>query len=40
MTSWVWIAIGYGVTATAFAGYLTVLVRATGRLRRRAEGSR
>ena len=35
MTEWAWVALGYGVTATAFAGYLTVLVRAASRLRER-----
>lgn len=37
MTSWAWVALGYGVTATAIGTYLIVLVRSAVRLRTRAE---
>lgn len=40
MSQLAWVALGYGVTATAFAGYLTVLVRAAVRLRTRAGDDR
>lgn len=32
MTEWAWVALGYGVTAIAFASYAVVLVRATRRV--------
>lgn len=40
MTSWAWIALGYGVTATAIGIYLIVLLRAAVHLRKRAGARR
>lgn len=40
MTAWAWVALGYGVTATAITAYLGVLVRTAARLRERARGRR
>jgi hypothetical protein len=38
MSEWVWVALGYGTTATALVAYLTVLVRRGTALRRDREG--
>lgn len=40
MTAWAWVALGYGVTATAITAYLGLLVQATVRLRNRERGRR
>ena len=40
MTAWAWVALGYGVTATAITAYLGVLVQAAARLRDRERGRR
>lgn len=40
MTAWAWVALGYGVTATAITAYLCVLLQAAARLRNRERGRR
>ncbi|TQM09877.1 hypothetical protein [Pseudonocardia kunmingensis] len=39
MSEWAWVILGYATTATALAGYVTVLVHRMTVLRRRAEES-
>lgn len=40
MTAWAWVALGYGLTASAVTVYLGVLVQSAARLRDRERGRR
>jgi len=40
MSEWAWVALGYGTTGVAVAGYLITLLRGAAAVRRRAKDPR